>query len=124
MPDDVPAASPPPPAAPVRKRKSATKKSPATRTDAPTMPPWNVVLLNDEEHTYDYVIRMLGEIFGHAQTKAYQMARTVDKEGRVIVLTTHKELAELKREQIESYGTDVMVATCKGSMSAVIEPAA
>jgi len=47
----------------------------------------------------------------------------VDETGRVIVLTTHRERAELKRDQIHAYGTDRRVATCKGSMSSVIEPA-
>jgi ATP-dependent Clp protease adaptor protein ClpS len=51
------------------------------------------------------------------------LAKEVDREGRVILMTTHKELAELKRDQIHSYGTDQRVATCKGSMSAVVEPA-
>ena len=40
-----------------------------------------------------------------------------------IVFTGHKEMAELKCEQIHGYGADVRVATCKGSMSAYIEPA-
>jgi ATP-dependent Clp protease adaptor protein ClpS len=38
-------------------------------------------------------------------------------------MTTHRELAELKRDQIHSYGTDPRVATCQGSMSATVEPA-
>jgi ATP-dependent Clp protease adaptor protein ClpS len=51
------------------------------------------------------------------------MAKEVDESGRVIVLTTHKELAELKRDQIHAWGPDKQIATCKGSMSATIEPA-
>jgi ATP-dependent Clp protease adaptor protein ClpS len=44
--------------------------------------------------------------------------------GRVIVDTTTKERAELKRDQIHSFGPDWRVPHCRGSMSAVIEPAA
>jgi ATP-dependent Clp protease adaptor protein ClpS len=51
------------------------------------------------------------------------MAKEVDANGRVIVLTTHKEKAELKRDQITAYGPDVRMASSAGSMSAVIEPA-
>jgi ATP-dependent Clp protease adaptor protein ClpS len=47
----------------------------------------------------------------------------VDATGRVIVLTTHREKAELKRDQIHAYGADFRIAACKGSMSAIIEPA-
>lgn len=103
----------PAPVKPRAKRKSKTKK----------LPPFNVILLNDDDHTYEYVIAMLSEIFAHPPERGYQIAKTVDKDGKAIVLTTHKELAELKLEQILAYGTDTRVATCKGSMSAVIEPA-
>ncbi len=86
-------------------------------------PPYHVVLLNDDDHTYDYVIRMLGALFGHPPEKAYLMAKEVDTTGRVIVDTTTKERAELKRDQIHAFGADPLLARCKGSMSAVIEPA-
>ena len=49
------------------------------------------------------------------------MAKTVDTEGRVIVLTTTKEHAELKRDQILAYGKDDTIRGCKGSMHATIE---
>lgn len=86
-------------------------------------PPYHVVLLNDDDHTFEYVIEMLGQLFAHPREKAYQLAKTVDTEGRAIVLTTHKEHAELKRDQILAFGTDQRVATCQGSMTATIEPA-
>ncbi len=86
-------------------------------------PPYHVVLLNDDDHTYDYVIRMLGELFAHPPEMAFLMAKEVDTSGRVIVATTSKERAELKRNQIHAYGPDPDLPRCKGSMSAVIEPA-
>jgi ATP-dependent Clp protease adaptor protein ClpS len=84
--------------------------------------PWNVVLLNDDDHTYEYVIEMLGAIFGHSRDQAFLMATEVDRSGRVIVDTTSRERAELKQEQIHAYGPDWRMAGCKGSMSAEIEP--
>lgn len=87
------------------------------------IPPYHVVLLNDDDHSYEYVIQMLGQLFGHSQEVAYRMALEVDAIGRVIVLTTHKEQAELKRDQIQSYGADPSIPHCKGSMSALIEAA-
>jgi ATP-dependent Clp protease adaptor protein ClpS len=86
-------------------------------------PPYHVILLNDDDHTYQYVIRMLKELFGYPETKGFLLAEEVDRTGRVIVLTTSLERAELKRDQIHAYGPDPLLDRCKGSMSAVIEPA-
>ncbi len=85
------------------------------------LPPYNVVLLNDNDHTYDYVIEMLGSLFGYNLTKGFSMAHQLNPHGRVIVLTTHKELAELKREQIHAFGRDWRLERCAGSMSAIVE---
>jgi ATP-dependent Clp protease adaptor protein ClpS len=108
-------------AATVEKAKPSKKTNPHKKTDH--LPPYNVVLLNDDHHTYEYVIEMLGKIFGYDRDKAFKLAEEVDKQGRVILMTTHKEKAELKRDQVTGYGPDFRMDTSKGSMSAVIEPA-
>jgi hypothetical protein len=41
-------------------------------------PLWHVVLLDDDDHTYDYVIEMLSALFHHNASAAYRMAREVD----------------------------------------------
>ncbi len=87
------------------------------------MPQWHVVLLNDDDHTYDYVIEMLAAVFAHPLETAFAMAREVDLTGRVIVDTTSRERAELKQEQVHAFGKDWRIPACAGSMSAVIEPA-
>ncbi len=86
-------------------------------------PLWHVILLDDDDHTYDYVIEMLGKLFGHGLETAYKMACEVDQAGRVIVDTTSLERAELKRDQIHAYGRDWRIERSAGSMSATIEPA-
>jgi ATP-dependent Clp protease adaptor protein ClpS len=86
-------------------------------------PPYNVILLNDDDHTYEYVVRMLKELFGYPVEKGFRMAEEVDRTGRAVVLTTSREHAELKQEQIHAYGPDPHLERCKGSMTAVIEPA-
>lgn len=86
-------------------------------------PPYHVILLNDDDHSYAYVIVMLKELFGHPVEKGFELADRVDKQGRAIVLTTTREHAELKQDQIHAYGPDPTIARCQGSMSAVIEPA-
>jgi len=103
---------------------SKPKRRPRSTPGPRRLPPYHVVLLDDNEHTYDYVIDMLRVLFGHPRSQAYLLARQVDRSGRAIVCTTHRERAELKREQIVSYGCDVRIASSRGSMRAVIEPAA
>lgn len=87
------------------------------------LPPYHVVLLDDDDHTYPYVIDMLGKLFRYPSERATRMAEEVDRTGRVIVLTTTKEHAELKQEQIHAYGADFRIEASAGSMSARIEPA-
>jgi ATP-dependent Clp protease adaptor protein ClpS len=84
---------------------------------------WNVVLLNDDAHTYDFVIRMMQELFSASPERGQVVAKKVDSQGRAVCLTTHKEHAELKQEQIHSFGRDHLIAGCAGSMTSIIEPA-
>ena len=95
---------------------------PKTDHKSKRLPPYHVVLLDDDDHTYNYVTRMLRQLFGHTLEQAFLMAREVDATGRVIVDTTSKERAELKCDQITAFGKDSLIPHCKGSMTAVIEP--
>ena len=87
-------------------------------------PLYHVILLNDEDHTYDYVIEMLQKIFGFTESKALSHAVEVDTKGTTILLTCELEKAEHKRDLIHSYGPDWRLPRSLGSMAAVIEPAA
>jgi ATP-dependent Clp protease adaptor protein ClpS len=100
----------------LRRRQTRDQKRPKQQ------PRYQVVLWNDEDHSYEYVIAMLMELFGFPMEKGYQIALEVDTQGRSVVLTTTREHAELKRDQIHAYGKDALIAKCKGSMSATIEP--
>jgi ATP-dependent Clp protease adaptor protein ClpS len=86
-------------------------------------PPYNVILHNDNDHSFEYVIAMLQQLFGHPRERGFQMAEQVHTTGKVIVDTTSRERAELKRDQIHAFGPDPLIPRCKGSMSASIEPA-
>ena len=85
-------------------------------------PRYNVVLWNDEDHTFEYVIHMLKELFGIKLEQGFKIAMRVDNNGRAICLTTTLEHAELKRDQIHAYGKDELIANCQRSMYATIEP--
>ena len=102
-----------------------TEVIPIEKTDEKTklQPPYNVILCDDDDHTYDYVIEMLQKLFGHDLPTAFKMAVEVDSTGKVIVFTGPLETAEFKKDQIHGYGADWRLARCKGSMSAYLEPA-
>jgi ATP-dependent Clp protease adaptor protein ClpS len=85
-------------------------------------PRYSVILWDDQDHSFEYVITMMQHLFGHPPEKGYQIAKEVNNRGRAIVLTTTKEHAELKRDQIHGYGKDASIKSCQGSMSASIEP--
>jgi ATP-dependent Clp protease adaptor protein ClpS len=86
-------------------------------------PPYHVIILNDEEHTFEYVIELLVKIFGHPLTLAETLTWRVHNTGRAIVMTTHKELAELKCEQVLAYGPDPRMSISRGPLGCYIEPA-
>src|SRR4029453_14933413 len=88
------------------------------------VPLYRVVLLDDNDHTYDYVIEMLQKIFIFTLNQAYRHAEEVDRAGRPLLSTCELREAEFARDQVLAYGPDWRLPRSKGSMRAIIEPAA
>jgi ATP-dependent Clp protease adaptor protein ClpS len=86
-------------------------------------PLYRVVLLDDDDHTYDYVIEMLQKIFIFTAEQALRHAQEVDAMGRTVLITCELPEAEFARDQVQSYGRDWRLPRSKGSMSALVEPA-
>jgi ATP-dependent Clp protease adaptor protein ClpS len=84
---------------------------------------YRVVLLDDNDHTYDYVIEMLERIFIFSLEQAYRHAEEVDRRGRTVLISCALAEAEYGRDRIHAYGPDPRLPRSQGSMSAVIEPA-
>ena len=84
---------------------------------------YHVVLLDDNDHTYEYVIEMLQKLFACSGATALNHAVEVDSTGRTIVMTCELPQAEFGRDQIHAYGADPRMPRSKGSMSAVVERA-
>lgn len=82
-----------------------------------------MILLDDQDHSYEYVVELLMRLFRHDRQTAFKMAQEVDRTGRVITITLPLERAEFKRDQIHAYGPDWRIERCAGSMSAELEPA-
>jgi ATP-dependent Clp protease adaptor protein ClpS len=87
------------------------------------VPLYKLVLMDDDDHTYDYVIEMLQKIFIFSSEEALQHAQEVDATGRTVLITCELAEAEFGRDQVHGYGPDWRLNRSKGSMSAVIEPA-
>ena len=101
---------------------TVAKPKPKKRNKPKRQPRYNVILWDDDHHTYAYVIEMLMELFGKTPEEGFLLAQEVDTTGRVILLTTTKEHAELKQEQVHAYGRDIRMADGVGSMFCTIEP--
>jgi ATP-dependent Clp protease adaptor protein ClpS len=110
-------------AEPIVVTESAPKNKVHASTQTRRQPPYHVILLNDEEHTFEYVIEMIVKVFGHSMTTAENLTWQVHNKGRAIALTTHRELAELKCEQVLSYGPDPRMSISKGPLRCYVEPA-
>lgn len=103
----------------VAEPKRRLKVEPVEETEL--APRYNLILLDDDDHSYDYVILMLVTLFGFQFQKAFQCAQEVDNQGRVILMTGSFEHCELKQEQIHGFGPDPTIARSAGAMSAIIE---
>lgn len=85
------------------------RKEPA-KAKPKKQPPYAVVLFNDDEHTFQYVIETLSKVFGYPLEKCFTLTEQVHQQGRGIVWSGTLELAELKRNQIRSAGPDFYAA--------------
>src|SRR3954469_3099779 len=86
--------------------------------------PYHVIILNDDEHTFDYVIEMIQAVFALPYATALAHTMEADATGSSIVLTTSLEEAETKRDQVHAYGPDWRLPHSRGSVAALVEPAA
>lgn len=92
---------------------SATEQAKETRQratgDAPPEPPWNVVLWNSW-HPMSYVVYVLAKVLpGVGIKRATHLMLRAHREGRAVVKSCHRELAELYGERLEAKGLSASV---------------
>lgn len=94
------------------------------RRDKPKrQPPYAVIVHNDEEHTFLYVIDILMKVCGHPKEKAFLLTVQVHETGKAVVWTGALEVAELKRDQIRGFGPDFYAEkTVRFPLGVTIEP--
>jgi len=67
------------------------------------LPPYNVLLMNDDDHSMEFVIEVLRKVFSFPQEKSFQLMMEAHKSGVAVVWTGSKEVAELKAEQMSTF---------------------
>ena len=85
---------------------------------------YHLIILNDDDHTLDYVIEMLQATVGLTASQALECTLEADRSGSSIVRTCGLEEAEKKRDRIHAYGPDWRLPHSRGSVAAMVEPAA
>ena len=73
------------------------------------LPPWKVLLHNDEENTHVYVARTICELTPLQRADALRRTDEAHFQGVALLLTTHQELAELYQQQFTSKGLVVSI---------------
>lgn len=84
-----------------------TTASPDVRPAPPAtdrLPPYKVLLHNDDHNDMVHVVRSLVELTHHPEHAAVRIMAEAHTTGVALVLVTHKERAELYRDQFGSKG--------------------
>ena len=104
----------------------AVSTRPKTKEDVKTrrQPPYHVILENDDDHTFPFVISVLRKVFGFPEERAYERALEAHTKGRSIVWTGTRELAELKVEQVRTFAEIRDDGRKLGPLGVTLEPAA
>ena len=76
------------------KTETIIKIAPKTDTKPPVM--FNVIYLNDNQTTLDFVVASLKAIFDHTEESALALTIKIHEEGSAVVSTLPFELAEQK----------------------------
>ncbi len=74
-----------------------------TRTKSHLLPPYNVILENDPDHSMEFVLEVLAKVFSYPHEKCYSLMMTAHETGCSVVWTGAKEVAELKAEQMSTF---------------------
>lgn len=86
----------------------ATKPAPAKPYSKP-LPPWKVLLHNDDVNDMVYVIETVTMLTPLNRPDAARRALEAHTRGLVLLLTTHRERAELYRDQFTSRSLTVTI---------------
>jgi ATP-dependent Clp protease adaptor protein ClpS len=87
------------------------------------IPPYNVLIHNDDHHSMQFVVEVLCKVLGINVERAIDFMMTAHTQGRAAVWTGTKEGAELKAEQIHTIHEKRDPDIDLGPVGCSIEPA-
>jgi ATP-dependent Clp protease adaptor protein ClpS len=105
---EKPVPQPPSSGSAATKPKRKLKKAPAKKPPQ-TLPPWKVLLHNDDVNEHRHVVKTIVELTHLSEQDAVVRTEEADKTGVALLLVTHKERAELYRDQFQSKGLTVTI---------------
>jgi ATP-dependent Clp protease adaptor protein ClpS len=103
---------------------AGTTTKPIEREETKTrrLPPYNVILENDDYHSMEFVMSVLQKALAYTEQKAYQLMMLAHTSGEAVVWTGSKEVAELKMEQMQSLHEIAQNGKKLGPLAVRIEP--
>jgi ATP-dependent Clp protease adaptor protein ClpS len=103
----------------VKPRSEAEEKTHTRR-----VPPYNVVLENDDVHSVEFVVEVLCKALGYTTERSVQLTLQAHTTGRAVVWSGPREVAELKADQIRTFHEVRAVDHAQlGPLGCTIEPA-
>jgi len=85
--------------------------------------PYCIVLFNDDEHSFAFVVQVLAEVFGYPLNDATLLTQAAHDAGQTIVFVGDRQDAERKCEKMLAYGADSTVPSSKGPLQVAVRPA-
>ncbi len=93
-------------------------------TQTRRVPPYHVILENDDFHSFEFVVDVLRKVLGCTPERAFQLAFQAHTSGRSVIWTGSREVAELKVEQVRTFHEVRALDGAKlGPLGCTIEPA-
>jgi ATP-dependent Clp protease adaptor protein ClpS len=93
------------------------------KTRARRVPPYNVILENDDLHSFEFVVQVLCKALGYSPERSFQLMLQAHDTGRAVVWTGPREVAELKADQIRTFHETRLDNVNLGPLGCTIEPA-
>ena len=87
----------------------ATKQAKPSPPKADKLPPYKVLLHNDDHNAMDHVVESILLLTPLKEYEAIRRMYEAHRRGLTLLLTTHQERAELYRDQFKSKGLTVTI---------------
>lgn len=86
-----------------RNAGSAPVAAPEVETRTKLLPPYHVLIENDDDHSQQFVVQVLRKVFGFDESQAIQLMHHAEEAGEAVVWTGSKEVAEFKLDQLRTF---------------------